>query len=60
MTEKCIRCFGTKIWRKETDKKTKAGTEKNVKLDLREVGWVGVDWIHVAQDRNQWRLPVNT
>jgi hypothetical protein len=25
--------------------------EDNIKMDLREVGWGGVDWIHLAQDR---------
>jgi hypothetical protein len=29
-------------------------------MDLREVGWEGVDWIHLAQDRYQWRAVVNT
>jgi hypothetical protein len=23
-------------------------------MDLREIGWEDVDWIHLAQDRNQW------
>jgi hypothetical protein len=32
----------------------------NIKLDLREIGWGGMDWIDVAQDRDQWRAPVNT
>jgi hypothetical protein len=26
----------------------------NIKIHLREIGWDGVDWIDVAQDRNQW------
>jgi hypothetical protein len=26
---------------------------ENIKIDLREIGWVGVDWIDVAQDRDQ-------
>jgi hypothetical protein len=25
--------------------------ENNIKMDLREVGWVGMNWIKVAQDR---------
>jgi hypothetical protein len=25
----------------------------NIKMDLREIGWDGVDWIDVAQDRDQ-------
>jgi hypothetical protein len=32
----------------------------NIKLDLREIGWVGGDWIDLAQDRDQWRALVNT
>jgi hypothetical protein len=28
--------------------------------DLREIGWDGVDWIDMAQDRDQWRALVNT
>jgi hypothetical protein len=23
-------------------------------MDLGEIGWAGVDWIHLAQDRNKW------
>jgi hypothetical protein len=25
-----------------------------------EIGWDGIDWIDLAQDRDQWRTPVNT
>jgi hypothetical protein len=32
----------------------------NIKMDLREMGWDDMDWIHVAQDRDQWRDLVNT
>jgi hypothetical protein len=32
----------------------------NIKIDLRGIGWVGVDWIELAQDRDQWRALVNT
>jgi hypothetical protein len=32
----------------------------NIKIDLREIGWDGVDWIDLAQDRDQWRALVNT
>jgi hypothetical protein len=28
-------------------------------MDLREIGWDGVDWINLAQDRDQWRALVN-
>src|SRR5215470_10217895 len=33
--------------------------EDNIKMDLREVGWEGVDWIELAQDRDRWRALVN-
>jgi hypothetical protein len=32
----------------------------HIKMDLREIGWDGVDWIDRAQDRNQWRALVST
>jgi hypothetical protein len=32
----------------------------NIKTDLREIGWGGVDWIDMAQDRDQWMALVNT
>jgi hypothetical protein len=34
--------------------------EDNIKLDPREIGWDGVDWIDMAQDRDQWRALLNT
>jgi hypothetical protein len=32
----------------------------NIKMDLSEIGWGGMDWIHLAQQRDQWRALVNT
>jgi hypothetical protein len=32
----------------------------NIKMDLREIGWGGMDWIDLAQDRDQWRALMNT
>jgi hypothetical protein len=32
----------------------------NIKMDLREIGWDGMDWIDLAQDRDQWRALLNT
>jgi hypothetical protein len=31
----------------------------NIKMDLREIGWDGMDLIELAQDRDQWRAHVN-
>jgi hypothetical protein len=33
--------------------------ENNIKMDLREIGWGGMDWIDLTPDRNQWRALVN-
>jgi hypothetical protein len=32
----------------------------NIKMDLREIGWDGMDWIDLDEDRDQWRALVNT
>jgi hypothetical protein len=34
--------------------------EDNIKMDLREIGFGEMDWIHWAQDRDRWRALVNT
>jgi len=35
------------------------GRQANIKMYLGEIGWEGVDWIFVAQDKDQWRDLVN-
>jgi hypothetical protein len=32
----------------------------DIKKDLGELGWVGMDWIDLAQDREEWRALVTT
>jgi hypothetical protein len=32
----------------------------NIEMDLRELGWDGVDWIDMARDWDQWRALVKT
>jgi hypothetical protein len=29
-----------------------------IKMDLREIGWHGIDWIDLAEDREEWRALV--
>jgi hypothetical protein len=36
------------------------GWEDSIKMDLREIGIDGANWVHLAQDRVQWRAFVNT
>jgi uncharacterized protein YebE (UPF0316 family) len=33
--------------------------EDDVKMDLREVGYGGMDWIDLSQDWDRWRILVN-
>jgi hypothetical protein len=33
--------------------------EDNIKMDLQEMDWGGIDWIDMAQDRDRWRAVVN-
>jgi hypothetical protein len=40
-----------KLWRRWEDK---------IRMEIMEIGWEGVEWIHLAQDRDQWRALVNT
>jgi hypothetical protein len=37
----------------------RCGWVDSIKMDLREIGWDGMDWIDVAQDRDQWGALVN-
>jgi hypothetical protein len=32
----------------------------NIKMDFREIGWSGMNWIDLNQDRDQWRALANT
>jgi hypothetical protein len=50
--ERCLQGFGWEARRR--------GWEDNMKMDLREIGIDGVNWIGLAQDRVQWRAFVNT
>jgi hypothetical protein len=39
--------------------KSRRRWEDNIKMDLQEVGWGGMDWIELAQNRDRWRALVN-
>jgi len=32
----------------------RGGEEDNIRMDLIEIGWEDVDWMHLAEDRGQW------
>jgi hypothetical protein len=46
--------------RKETTRETKTRWVNNIKIDLREIGWGGMDWIELAEDRDQRLAVANT
>jgi hypothetical protein len=33
--------------------------EDGIRMDFREIGWGSVEWIHLAQDREQWQTVLN-
>jgi hypothetical protein len=39
--------------------KPRSRWEDGIKMDLREIGWGGVEWIHLAQDKDLLRAVVN-
>jgi hypothetical protein len=47
------------VRRKETTRNTHKWNN-NIKMDLRVMGWSGMDWINLAEDRDRWRALVNT
>jgi hypothetical protein len=34
--------------------------EDNIKMDVRVIEWCGMDWTHLAQDRDHWRALADT
>jgi ribosome biogenesis protein Nip4 len=51
----CLRKHeGKRLFRKKRHR-----WEDNIRMELREIGWDFVDWMHLAQDRYQWQVFVN-
>jgi hypothetical protein len=46
-------------WNKSLERH-RCSWEDNIRMDVKEIRCEGEDWIHLAQDRVQWRVPVNT
>jgi hypothetical protein len=40
--------------------RSRRGCLDNIKMDFRAIGWDVMDWIHLVQNRDQWRALVNT
>jgi hypothetical protein len=58
--ERYLQGFGWEAQREETIGRPRCRWEDNIKLELRETGLDGANWIQLAQDRVQWWAFVNT
>jgi hypothetical protein len=58
--ENACRVVVGKLEGKRPPGRPRSRREDNIKMDLREMGWSGLDWIDLAQDRDRWRAVVNT
>jgi hypothetical protein len=51
------------VWELEGERafgKFRCRSEDNIRIDLKERGYEVVDWMHLDQDRDQWRALLNT
>jgi hypothetical protein len=46
--------------KRRTTRKPRRRWKDNIRRELREIRWEVMDWIHLAQDREQWLAVVNT
>jgi hypothetical protein len=50
------------VWKPEVKRplgRPRRRWENNIKMDLQEVGYGGMDWMELAQDRDKWRVLMN-
>jgi hypothetical protein len=52
--EKRVQGFGVKARRKRPLERPRRRWEDGIKMDLRETGSGGVEWIHLSQDGDRW------
>jgi hypothetical protein len=56
-----MNAYGILVWESERQLgRSGLWWELNIKINLIEIGWDDMDWIDLAQDRDQWRALVNT
>jgi hypothetical protein len=58
--ERCVQAFLGETWEKEPLGRSRHRWGTNIKKYLQEIGWDGMDWVDLAQDRERWRTVVNT
>jgi hypothetical protein len=58
--ENCVKNFGLTPEGKRPLRRCSHRREFNITMDIKEIGWEGVDWMYVDQDREQLQALVNT
>jgi hypothetical protein len=58
--DKCIKNVFGKPDGKRPLGRPRRRCEENIRMGLWELGCEGVDWMHLAQDRDKWQAPVST
>jgi hypothetical protein len=48
------------VGKPEGKRKPSRRWEDNIRMDVREIGWEGVDWMNLTQDMDRWWALVNT
>jgi len=60
----CVCVFLSEIFGKPEGKRplgrSRRTLEEYIRMDLKAIGWEGMDWIHLVQDMEQWRTLVYT
>jgi hypothetical protein len=59
-TRNAYRILVAKPERKRSLGRPRRRCVNDIKVDFREIGWDGMDWIDLGEDRDQWRVLVNT
>jgi hypothetical protein len=57
--ERCVQRFGGEPERKRPLGRPTHRWEDNIKMYLQIIGWSGMDWIDLTEDRNRWRTVVD-
>jgi hypothetical protein len=49
-----------KPWGRRPPERPRRRWMDTIKMDFRDIGWGSINWIYLAQDRDQWRALANT
>jgi len=60
VTWEFLNIFWSETWRERPLGTPRRRWEDNIRMDLRGIGWEGVGWIDLAEDKVQWQPLVNT